>query len=310
MPAATDADAAEEMLGDGGRRSILDAGPTPGSQPSTIVDVTGPGRPGAAAGRDLARAAQRDRRAARRRDPRRGLRPSRCASTSPSSSSPRSSPTCSAWWPARSRCAPGRSPRSATATCTRCRSRTSAASRCSAGSGRRSSSRASCRSSSLSEDPIFHDAAIVLVGGALICLLGVARRPLRARRAHQARGAGAGRGLPGAQPGAATTPSSSPAAGQFSLDPTQAALLSVVVVVATVNAVNFVDGLDGLAAGVVGDRRGGVLRVRLQARRRQRRDARDHRRAALRRPRRRLRGLPAAQLLPGPDLHGRLRARC
>ena len=61
-----------------------------------------------------------------------------------------------------------------------------------------------------------------------------------------------------------------PGRGQFSLDRPQAALLSVVVVVATVNAVNFVDGLDGLAAGVVGDRRGGVLRLRLQARGRQR----------------------------------------
>ena len=39
---------------------------------------------------------------------------------------------------------------------------------------------------------------------------------------------------------------------QFSLDPTQGALLTALIVVATVNAVNFVDGLDGLAAGVVG----------------------------------------------------------
>ncbi len=39
---------------------------------------------------------------------------------------------------------------------------------------------------------------------------------------------------------------------QFSLDPAQGALLSVIVVIATINAVNFVDGLDGLAAGVVG----------------------------------------------------------
>jgi len=38
----------------------------------------------------------------------------------------------------------------------------------------------------------------------------------------------------------------------FSLDPAQGALLTGFVVVATVNAVNFVDGLDGLAAGVVG----------------------------------------------------------
>ena len=38
----------------------------------------------------------------------------------------------------------------------------------------------------------------------------------------------------------------------FSLEASQGALLTGFVVVATVNAVNFVDGLDGLAAGVVG----------------------------------------------------------
>jgi len=41
-----------------------------------------------------------------------------------------------------------------------------------------------------------------------------------------------------------------PGVGQFSLDPTQAMLLSILLVVGTMNAVNFVDGLDGLAAGV------------------------------------------------------------
>jgi UDP-GlcNAc:undecaprenyl-phosphate GlcNAc-1-phosphate transferase len=40
--------------------------------------------------------------------------------------------------------------------------------------------------------------------------------------------------------------------GQFSLDGTQGALLTAVIVLATVNAVNFIDGLDGLAAGVIG----------------------------------------------------------
>jgi tRNA threonylcarbamoyl adenosine modification protein (Sua5/YciO/YrdC/YwlC family) len=40
MPAATDADAAEAMLG-GSVSVIVDGGPTPGSEPSTIVDVTG-----------------------------------------------------------------------------------------------------------------------------------------------------------------------------------------------------------------------------------------------------------------------------
>jgi L-threonylcarbamoyladenylate synthase len=40
MPAAQDADAAEAMLGSS-VRIILDDGPTPGAEPSTIVDVTG-----------------------------------------------------------------------------------------------------------------------------------------------------------------------------------------------------------------------------------------------------------------------------
>lgn len=40
MPAATDADAAESMLGES-VEVLLDAGPTPGPVPSTIVDVTG-----------------------------------------------------------------------------------------------------------------------------------------------------------------------------------------------------------------------------------------------------------------------------
>ncbi|UMG91975.1 MraY family glycosyltransferase [Nocardioides sp. TF02-7] len=39
---------------------------------------------------------------------------------------------------------------------------------------------------------------------------------------------------------------------QFSLDSTQGALLTALIVLATVNAVNFIDGLDGLAAGVIG----------------------------------------------------------
>ncbi|NYI79006.1 glycosyltransferase family 4 protein [Nocardioides panzhihuensis] len=39
---------------------------------------------------------------------------------------------------------------------------------------------------------------------------------------------------------------------QFSIDPAQGALLTGLVVITVVNAVNFIDGLDGLAAGVVG----------------------------------------------------------
>ena len=41
MPAATDADRAQQMLGSR-VAVIIDGGPTPGSEPSTIVDVTGP----------------------------------------------------------------------------------------------------------------------------------------------------------------------------------------------------------------------------------------------------------------------------
>jgi tRNA A37 threonylcarbamoyladenosine synthetase subunit TsaC/SUA5/YrdC len=40
MPAATEADAAEEMLGES-IAVLVDGGPTPGATPSTIVDVTG-----------------------------------------------------------------------------------------------------------------------------------------------------------------------------------------------------------------------------------------------------------------------------
>lgn len=39
---------------------------------------------------------------------------------------------------------------------------------------------------------------------------------------------------------------------QFAIDPAQGALLTGLVVITVVNAVNFIDGLDGLAAGVVG----------------------------------------------------------
>lgn len=40
--------------------------------------------------------------------------------------------------------------------------------------------------------------------------------------------------------------------GVFTLDPSQRAILTVLLVVGAANAINFVDGLDGLAAGVVG----------------------------------------------------------
>ena len=105
---------------------------------------------------------------------------------------------------------------------------------------------------SLSDNQVFHDAQVRADRRRDDLPARGAGRPLRAGRADQARRPGAGGRLPGDQPGAVLRASSCPGRGQFSLDSTQAALISVVVVVATVNAVNFVDGLDGLAAGVVG----------------------------------------------------------
>jgi UDP-GlcNAc:undecaprenyl-phosphate/decaprenyl-phosphate GlcNAc-1-phosphate transferase len=103
---------------------------------------------------------------------------------------------------------------------------------------------------SLSDHQVFHDSAVVLGGGAMICALGILDDLFELDALTKLGGQLLAAGflvinqvqyynfqLPGR--------------GQFSLVGPQGALLSVLVVVATVNAVNFVDGLDGLAAGVV-----------------------------------------------------------
>jgi UDP-GlcNAc:undecaprenyl-phosphate/decaprenyl-phosphate GlcNAc-1-phosphate transferase len=104
---------------------------------------------------------------------------------------------------------------------------------------------------SLSDQQVFHDARIVLLGGAMICVLGVLDDLFELDALTKLGGQVLAAGflvLNQVQYFAFQIPGR----GQFIPDPTQAALVSVVVVVATVNAVNFVDGLDGLAAGVVG----------------------------------------------------------
>ena len=88
----------------------------------------------------------------------------------------------------------------------------------------------------------------------------------------------------------------------------QGMLLTVVFTVVMVNAMNFVDGLDGLAAGIglIGALAICIFSIGLLARARRRPvvySPAAHRGGA----RRGVRGLPAAQLPPGPDLHGRLR---
>jgi len=104
---------------------------------------------------------------------------------------------------------------------------------------------------SLSDKQVFHDARIVLLGGAMICVLGVLDDLFELDALTKLGGQVLAAGflvLNQVQYFAFQIPGH----GQFIPDPTQAALVSVIVVVATVNAVNFVDGLDGLAAGVVG----------------------------------------------------------
>ncbi|MDT0200990.1 MraY family glycosyltransferase [Nocardioides sp. AE5] len=104
---------------------------------------------------------------------------------------------------------------------------------------------------SLSSPNVFRDAGVVLVAGALICMVGVLddlyEIDALTKLGGQVLAAGFLIGF-----GVQYRFFPAPGDGQFALDPSQAALLTVFTVVATVNAVNFVDGLDGLAAGVVG----------------------------------------------------------
>jgi UDP-GlcNAc:undecaprenyl-phosphate/decaprenyl-phosphate GlcNAc-1-phosphate transferase len=103
---------------------------------------------------------------------------------------------------------------------------------------------------SLSDRQVFHDSGVVLIGGAMICVLGVFDDLFELDALTKLGGqvlAAAFLVVNQVQYFSFQLPGRS----QFSLTGSQSALLSVVVVVATVNAVNFVDGLDGLAAGVV-----------------------------------------------------------
>jgi UDP-GlcNAc:undecaprenyl-phosphate GlcNAc-1-phosphate transferase len=105
-----------------------------------------------------------------------------------------------------------------------------------------------------SQNQLFDDARAVLLGGMVICLVGVLDDLFELDAITKLAGEILAAGVVVVQgvqlywlplPGASTTTT-------FVLDGSQAALLTVLVIVTTVNAVNFVDGLDGLAAGVVG----------------------------------------------------------
>jgi UDP-GlcNAc:undecaprenyl-phosphate GlcNAc-1-phosphate transferase len=104
-------------------------------------------------------------------------------------------------------------------------------------------------------DLIFSDARAVLIGGVVICLVGVAddifELDVVTKLAGQVLAAGVVV-VQGVQFVWLPFPYGGKTLSTFALGPSQAALISIVVIVATVNAVNFVDGLDGLAAGVIG----------------------------------------------------------
>jgi len=103
---------------------------------------------------------------------------------------------------------------------------------------------------STSQPAVFHDSGIVLIAGAMICVVGVVDDLIELDALTKLGGQIVAAGfmvLNNVQLYSLKLPG----VGQFVLDPTQAVLLTMLLVVGTVNAVNFVDGLDGLAGGVV-----------------------------------------------------------
>jgi UDP-GlcNAc:undecaprenyl-phosphate GlcNAc-1-phosphate transferase len=102
----------------------------------------------------------------------------------------------------------------------------------------------------LSRSNVFDDAGAVLIGGAIICAVGVLDDLIELDALTKLGGQILAAGylvLNGVQLYSLNLPG----VGQFTLDTGQAILFSIVLVVGTVNAINFVDGLDGLAGGMV-----------------------------------------------------------
>ncbi|MFL6155705.1 MAG: glycosyltransferase family 4 protein [Marmoricola sp.] len=104
---------------------------------------------------------------------------------------------------------------------------------------------------SLSQPQVFDDARVVLIGGTIICLVGVVDDMIELDALTKLGGQVVAAGylvLNGVQLYSVRVPGQT---GQLTLDPTQAMLFSMLLIVGTVNAINFVDGLDGLAGGMV-----------------------------------------------------------
>jgi UDP-GlcNAc:undecaprenyl-phosphate GlcNAc-1-phosphate transferase len=103
---------------------------------------------------------------------------------------------------------------------------------------------------STSQPPVFHDAGWVLAAGAMICAVGVVDDLIELDALTKLGGQIVAAGILVLND-VKLISVRLPVVGQFSFDPTQGALLTILLVVSTMNAVNFVDGLDGLAGGVV-----------------------------------------------------------
>jgi UDP-GlcNAc:undecaprenyl-phosphate GlcNAc-1-phosphate transferase len=104
---------------------------------------------------------------------------------------------------------------------------------------------------SRSQPAVFHDAGVVLIGGAIICAVGVLDDLIELDALTKFGGQILAAGFLVVND-VQLWSLNLPGVGQLSLDPAQAILFSIVLIVGTVNAINFVDGLDGLASGVVG----------------------------------------------------------
>ena len=152
---------------------------------------------------------------------------------------------------------------------------------------------------------VAHDARAILIGGVVICAVGVVDDLYELDAITKLAGQVLAVGVMVVQgiqlywlplPG-----------GVISPPPAQLAVLTAGILLVSCNAVNFVDGLDGLAAGRDRDRRDRVLHLLVPAERRAEPRPGDHLDPDHGRPGRCLPRLPAAQLLPRQGLHGRLR---
>jgi UDP-GlcNAc:undecaprenyl-phosphate GlcNAc-1-phosphate transferase len=101
-----------------------------------------------------------------------------------------------------------------------------------------------------SQPQVLHDAGVVVIGGAIICAVGVLDDLIELDALTKFGGQILAAGFLVVND-VQLWSLNLPGVGQLSLDPAQAILFSIVLIVGTVNAINFVDGLDGLAAGMV-----------------------------------------------------------